>query len=425
MMTSPACKISARLAIILFFLLVSSGDFAFSAEEVVTIQLSAGVQDRVDSVVVCELPESISEAKHFQLTRIEDGVSIPVQRIAGGEPRIAWIVKKPLSAGKMRTYKLSAAEKEACEARVTCKDDGKSLVLKVGELPVLKYRHAIVESPEGIADFYRRSGYIHPVLTPGGCEVTGDFPPDHAHQHALFHAFVKTKFEGRSIDFWNQFRKTGRIRHVETVATCSGPIFASFTVKLRHEDISLPGKAIPVLDEIWTVRVYDLADAFLFDFESIITCATDRPLMVDKNHYGGMGIRGRTPWLTLKSADGTGQNFLTSEGKRRDDGNATRARWVEMHGPIESSDSTAEVDHAGVVIFGHPQNFRAPQHVRLHPAKPYFCFAPMVEGEYKISPGDEHQSQYRFYVHDGRPNSAKNQSVWCDYADGPTVKVVK
>ena len=70
---------------------------------------------------------------------------------------------------------------------------------------------------------------------------------------------------------------------------------------------------------------------------------------------------------------------------------------------------------AGVSIMGHPTNFRYPQPVRLHPSKPYFCFAPMVVGEFKIEPGEVFQANYRYVVHDGDLDEQIIRSQWNDY----------
>lgn len=53
---------------------------------------------------------------------------------------------------------------------------------------MLEYVKTEKPAPDGIEPHFRRGGYIHPVFTPTGQELTGDFPPDHAHQHALFFA---------------------------------------------------------------------------------------------------------------------------------------------------------------------------------------------------------------------------------------------
>ena len=50
----------------------------------------------------------------------------------------------------------------------------------LGNKPVLEYVKTEKPVPEGVAPVYRRSGYIHPVFSPSGQEVTGDFPADHA-----------------------------------------------------------------------------------------------------------------------------------------------------------------------------------------------------------------------------------------------------
>ena len=79
---------------------------------------------------------------------------------------------------------------------------------------------------------------------------------------------------------------------------------------------------------------------------------------------------------------------------------------------------------AGATLMCHPDNFRFPQPVRLHPDKPYFCFAPMVLGPFKIAPGKPYVSRYRFFVHDGKPDAKRIEALWNDYADPPVVKVI-
>ena len=81
--------------------------------------------------------------------------------------------------------------------------------------------------PRGSTPYYRRSGQIHPLYTPTGRVVSDDFPPDHAHQHGVFFAWVNTTFEGRHLDFWNQKEQTGRIEHATTLGTGAGRSSAS------------------------------------------------------------------------------------------------------------------------------------------------------------------------------------------------------
>jgi hypothetical protein len=89
-----------------------------------------------------------------------------------------------------------------------------------------------------------------------------------------------------------------------------------------------------------------------------------------------------------------------------------------MHGPLGSS-------HGGIVVLAAPGNFRAPQTVRLHPTKPYFCFAPMQLGAFSIKPDEAYASRFRFVVHDGQQDERLAERMWQDLAHPPQVKVVE
>ena len=72
----------------------------------------------------------------------------------------------------------------------------------------------------------------------------------------------------------------------------------------------------------------------------------------------------------------------------------------------------------------HRDNFRFPQPVRLHPTKPYFCFAPMVLGSFVIQPDREYISRYRFQPHAGEPDAARSDRLWADFCQPPEIRVV-
>jgi hypothetical protein len=202
-------------------------------------------------------------------------------------------------------------------------------------------------------------------------------------------------------------------------------VLAEASMRLRHDDLIAPDGPKPVLDETWTLRAYDIRGLVVIDIESSQSCAGPSPLIVDKYHYSGLGLRGNRAWFD-PSAKGNDppdptkcahSDFLTSEGKHRSDGNHTRPRWVDLYGEIGGK-------VGGVAILDHPANFRFPQPVRLHPNKPYFCFAPMVLGEFTIKPGTPYVSRYRIVAHDGPPDPKLLDRLWDDYADPPRVTVV-
>jgi hypothetical protein len=391
------------------------------------IVVEAGKHARRHTPVGFALPEVLKDARAVRLSQLSPPREVDAQLLPGEPARVIFILDS-LDAGARRRYRLEAAEPSGeANAAVSCVDDGKTLRLRVGDRPVLQYNAAMVESPTGIEPYFRRSGQIHPMFTPSGGIVTDDFPPDHAHQHGVFFAWVNTTFEGRHLDFWNQKEQTGRIEHVATLETTGGPVFAQFRVKLRHDDLSAPGGPKPVLDEVWTVRAYNVNDVFLVDFESRQTCAGPDPLTINKYHYGGMGLRGNRDWFdpSVKGnnppdpAKSGQSDFLTGEEKDRATGNHTRPNWVDLSGRIGDAGRSG-----GVVLFDHPENFRFPQPVRLHPNKPYFCFAPMVLGAFEIGPGRPYVSHYRFAVHDGPPDAKAIERLWHDQAEPPGVRVV-
>ena len=176
------------------------------------------------------------------------------------------------------------------DLKLTETDDTISVTLR-GK-PVLKYVKTSRPVPEGVAAPFRRSGYIHPVYTPTGQEISGDYPLDHPHQHALFFAWTKSTFDGRKTDFWNQARDLGRVEFSETVSLEPGDHEVSFRVQHLFK-VKVGDEWVDALQEVWTVTVYQTPqDYFLFDIESVQRCASDKPLVLEKYHYGGMALIG-------------------------------------------------------------------------------------------------------------------------------------
>jgi len=271
------------------------------------------------------------------------------------------------------------------------------LSLRSGRQTILTYNAGYQPSPIKDAPYYGRSGFIHPVRTPAGRIVTDDFPKDHPHQHGLMFAWTTATFEGRKLNFWDQKRKEGVIQHVRTLKADDDQI----VVKLRHVDIS-NSKRKPALNETWKLTRVPHDMMHVFDLVSTQTCATKKPLTMRKYHYGAMMIRGAENWMT------EGAEMITDDGKARKEGNHSRPRWVTVSGKVDGAD-------CGIAAMSHPDNFRSPQPVRLHPTKPYFCFAPMVLGEFQIKPDAPYVSRYRIIAFDGKPNFKQLETLWQQY----------
>jgi hypothetical protein len=389
-----------------------------SASESIEIEVAAGQHDRENTPVFVSLPPTMRDAPALSLSQIDASADVPVQILRNEEPQAVWILREKLPTGAVRRYRLETTDANHKENPIaTCTDNGQQLLLSVAQKPVLTYQHATKEPPEGIESVFRRSGFIHPVFTPSGGIVTDDFPPDHPHQHGIFFAWVNTTIAGRDVNFWDPKAQTGHIRHSAIKELCEGDVFAQFRVELIHSDITNPEQSRPVINETWTVRAFNLDRVFVVDFESVQTSVADS-CTINAHNYGGMAFRGLRSWFEDQSFA-----LVTSEGQDQQTGNESRPKWVRMSGPVPSE--AGQDDELGTLMaLGHPNNFRASQPVRLHPDKPYFCFAPMIAGPFTIAKEKPFVSRYRFLIFDGEVDSEFEQRVWNDYAEPPAVRTL-
>ena len=295
-------------------------------------------------------------------------------------------------------------------ANVRCEENQHHIVITRNGKHVLTY-HKTVKPPPGIEEKYGRSGFIHPISTPSGKIITDDYPvPHHSHQHGMFFAWKKASFENEQLNFWEPGHAS--IRHEQVLKIINQEHAAGFRVELAH----LLGKQ-RILKEIWNVKVE--ARTGHIDFRSDQMCATHSSLTVEQHHYGGMAIRGNRQWFKdAHTSAGKGARkdtfievckMITSEGLSQKNGNHSRPDWVCMTGKIDQAS-------VSITLIPHPSNFRHPQHVRLHPDMPYFCYAPMVNERFMIAPGKPLISRFRIIAEDGEPDAGILNSIQKVYA---------
>jgi Methane oxygenase PmoA len=372
-----------------------------------SVIVEAGRLDRRDVVVSFSVPAGV-DGKSTVL-RDDAGKTIPLQIDADR----ASFVLSDLKAGKSKRYQIQQSSTSP-DIRVRVAADERSLRVTSGNERIFDFRLK-PELPEpGIKDAFRRAGYMHPVYTPAGRIVTDDYPSDHPHQHGIMFAWTKTEFEGRHPDFWNMGSGTGSVEFDGIGNSWSGPVHGGFTARLRYVDLSAP-KPVTALNEVWAVRAYAVRSGqkpyTIFDIISTQQTAGNSPLLLPDYRYGGIAVRGHRNWRKKENVI-----FLTSEGKDRIAGDDTRARWCSIGGNVDGT-------VVGIAAFGHPDNFRAPQPVRIHPDDPYFNFSPSKLGDWRIDPGKPYVSRYRFVVFDGPADSAELDRLWNDYASPPKVTV--
>lgn len=382
-----------------------------------TVTVDAGQHTRHDCAVMLEFDVAIPRDGEWHLQEIGRGESRPVAaQVDNMDPRrVWWIMSGETAAGAKRQYEFQPGKADRLLEIVIDKDDD-SLTVRAGDKSVLRYNTSHVLPPKGIDPGYGRSAYIHPVWTPKGEMVTEEFPADHAHQSGIFLAYTKAVFEGRPTNFWEINGNKGRVRFKSVVSTTNGPVFGAFKVAQEHVDLTVPGGKVAV-NETWDVRAWQMdglkSGYWIFDVESSLTCATDKPLQLPTYHYGGFAVRGAKTW----GKDVT--HFITSEKHDRQNGNHTRPKWSDLYGPVSNG------EQAGIAIFTHPKNFRFPEPVRIHPTMPYFVYTASPLGDWSIEPEQPHVTRYRCVVHDGPPNAERLQQLWVDFAELPVVKVVQ
>ncbi len=388
--------------------LLWSGVGATTEQHGIHIVVNAGDYDRSNTVVSFDFKPPTKDRLYY--LREESGAYIPLQV----DGTTASFVLRNLKAGEIGTFKLLPSKVMKPPKIIELDRIQNLLGIKIRGRQVFSFvaGPGALPSPE-IKPVFLRSGYIHPVYTPGGRLVTDDYPSDHYHHHGIWFAWTKTEFEGKHPDFWNVGDGTGRIDLEKVGNTWAGPVQAGFTSAQKY--VALTGASPKTaLNEEWDVRVYDVGEKepyYLFDVVATQTAASSSPLILDEYRYGGMGVRGHRDWR-----DKSKVNFLTAEGKTRLDGNATRSRWCHIGGMVDGQ-------LAGIAVLDHPSNFRAPAPLRIHPDDPYFNYAPSQMGRFEIQPGQKFVIRYRYVVSDGPADPKQLDRLWNDYAHPPGVKV--
>ncbi|WP_239492828.1 PmoA family protein [Luteitalea sp. TBR-22] len=365
--------------------------------------VDAGEVDRAEAWAQVQLPPRVRGAD-LQLRREDDGEVVPLQI---GPYREAWILLPRLRAGTTTVFRIEPAMRPARADRVTATRDVSHVRVAVDGRPAFTYVGEPGPLPRGVDEVFTRGGYIHPVTTPSGRRVTEDYPPNHRHHHGIWAAWTRTRFDGRSPDFWNMADRTGAVEFERLSRTWSGPLTAGFDTRHRYMDLSAPTPTTVLLED-WRVIAYAWPTSdrpwHVFDVEITQALTGGLPLDLPPYRYGGVGVRGRHDWDGADKAA-----VITSAGRTRTTGHGTRATWMAMGGLVDGQ-------RAGIAMLSHPDNVQSPQPVRIHPTEPFLNFAPQQAGALTLRPGEPFRLRYRFVVFDGAPDAARLDALWQAWA---------
>jgi hypothetical protein len=371
----------------------------FVSAQTMRVILPAAESDRAGQIITVAMPAN--GPKSVALRDAKGRIS-PIQREADGTGRFLVPEQR---AGETLSFTLVSPDSVSGD-QVVVRDANGVVEASTRNQPVLAYRknRDMVPRP-GINPDIIRAGYIHPVYSPAGKCVTDDYPPNHAWHHGIWTPWVKTAFQGRAPDFWNAEKKLGRHDFVAVDRAWSGSVHGGFVSQQQMIDLTAPSPLV-VLKEVWEVTIYDIVASArpvrMFDLVVTQTNVTSDPLVLPKFHYGGFGFRGAAEW----NGPGEAAHFLTSDGVTdRIKANDTRGKWCFVGGKIDG-------EMTGTAILGHPDNFRAPQPMRIHPTFPYMSFVPQQLGEFSIDPGKQYSARFRFVVADGPPDRGLIEAYW-------------
>jgi hypothetical protein len=396
-------------------LLLLAAHLTHAQTVIARITVKTGNYDRYNTPVHCLIGSpKASPAGDLTLYVLngKERKAVPV-RLQTQPAGITWQLGGLVKAGATLEYELVRGAKGGnVPGRVTVQDDQQALTVLADEKPVLRYNYAVMNPPAEADTSFKRSGFIHPAWTPGGKVLTNIHPKDHYHHFGIWNPWTDTEFEGETVDFWNLKKRSGTVRFARFNATTGG-----FSALQEHVAFKKDGTEKVAMNEEWNVDVYPTdGKTFMWDFTSRLECASASPVTLNKYRYGGgFAIRANAEWNNENSA------VLTSEGRTRKNADSTHARWIKVAGNLKSG-------MAGLLILSAPDNFRAPQPVRVWPEKDqhgqvFAMFSPTKDYSWTLQPGKWYTQQYRVITFDEDLTAAQAEAYWNDYAHPVQVSV--
>lgn len=368
----------------------------------------------IDLDALTVLPDSVLNLVEVQGN---NRTTVPFQLERGRRRYINFIVKANDGKTKKRIYELQKGTRNFQSSVKANVEDGK-LVVRNKNKDVLHYNFKTVYPPAGIDTAFKRSGFIHPLLTPHGQPLTRIQAPDHYHHYGIWNPWTHVLFEGDTVDFWNLKSKQGTVRFAKFISVESGPVYAEF--KALHEHVAFrKNKTEKVaLNELQTVRVYAAEsnqDYYFVDITIELNCASESPFRILEYRYAGLGWRATEKW------NKTNSEVLTSEGKTRKEADGSTARWCIIQGALDS-------DYGGAVMMSSPTNYNHPEPLRIWPegsnaGEMFAMFAPTKTKDWLLKPGQTYTLKYRFVVYNGHFTKEKAESAWQFFGNAPKVKI--
>ena len=393
-----------------------------NAQKIATLEVSLPkTQSLLDMPVSIALdPLTFLDGSSLTLSEVigSNRAAVPFQVVPGEVRTLHWLVKSELGL-KKRVFEL-AMGKPSDQENITPVLDDQTLTIKAGNKNLLRYQHGVLDPPAGVDASYKRSGFIHPLWSPNGQELTRIHPKDHYHHFGIWNPWTHVLYKGDTVDFWNIGGKKGTVRFANFISTTSGSVFAEFQALHEHVVTKKNTSEEVAMNELQTIRIYRPEPNQLYyivDFTFQMNCATENPVTLLEYRYGGFG------WRTTEQWNKDNSEVITSEGKARKEADGTKAKWCIVQGELDK-------DYAGAVMMSYPANYNHPEPLRIWPENQYnrgdmFAnFAPTKDKDWILLPGKKYVLKYRMVVFNGKFTQGKAEAAWGTFA-APLKVVVK
>ena len=414
-------KIFLTLLAIMFFI-------SASAQDLLKFEVYAGNSDRSDCPVSFSIDQMNYNTDSLKLTLYEikgkSEIAVPFQMEFASGAKVWFILSGQTLKNSKRTFVMrkNIATQSFPTAIHAVQKDG-ALSLFSGNKPILSYQIETVNPPKGVSPLYKRSGFLHPVFSPGGEMLTRIQAPDHYHHYGIWNPWTLTFIGKREVDFWNLYKGQGTVRFAGLVSQIEGPVYTGFKSLQQHIDFGAVGGDAVAMNELFDVRVWNLKNQrYMFDYASTLNTPLDSGILLAAFRYGGgIGWRATEKWTKDNSS------VLTSEGKDRKDADGSNARWCVVEG-----ESATKEGRSGILFLSYPANRMHPEPMRVWPLDAnegrgdmFFEFCPIRHKDWKIERGNDYTLKYRLIVFDGKMSPEEAENYWQAFANPPVVAILK
>lgn len=410
------------MKLLIFALLLFAGSH-LSAQELIRFSVRT-TTDRIDAPVSVSLDglNYNTDKGNLALVEIAPSGEKPVDcQLEPGHSARLWFVLNGITPKNSERKYLLKIQQDAvsAEKKVSLKRDYKDLSLLVNEKPVLNYRYAVTYPPDGVNPVYKRSGFIHPLWSPGGEVLTRIQAPDHYHHYGIWGPWTVTHIDDRHVDFWNLASGEGTVEFAGFLSETEGTVYSGFQALQHHVDYGAKGADQVAMNEILDVRAWNTGDkTYIIDYTTSLNSPLKNGILLDAYRYGGgIGFRATEKWHKDNCT------VLTSDNKTRVDADGSFAKWCIVEG-----ESAANEGRSGILFLSHPSNRMHPEPMRVWPIDSnggrgdmYFEFVPIRHVEWKLSPKQNYTLKYRMIVFDGKMDAQKAEMYWNSFANNPLV----